>query len=339
MPTFHAYAADQKAGEFKPFEYDPGQLGPDQVEIEVDYCGICHSDLSMLDNDWGMTEFPFVGGHEVSGKVVALGDQVPQDKLKVGDTVGLGWNSSSCMHCRQCMHGDHNLCLNGAQGTIIGRHGGFADKVRCHWGWAITIPEGVDPVAAGPLFCGGITVFNPIVQHHISPLAKAAVIGIGGLGHMALMFLRAWGCEVTAFSTSPDKEDEAKELGAHEFVNVKEDGALKKLEGKFDLILNTTNVSLDWDAYVAALGPKGVLHSVGAVEGRFGVEQIFPMIMGQKSFAASPLGSPATTADMLDFCARHEIRPMIETCKMADLNDAFEKLRHGSPRYRLVLEA
>lgn len=335
----HAYAAEKKAGEFKPFEYDPGELGPDDVEIQVKYCGICHSDLSMLDNDWGMTKYPFVGGHEVSGTVAAVGEHVPSDKLKVGDTVGLGWNSGSCMHCRRCMHGDHNLCLNGARGTIVGRHGGFADKVRCHWGWAITIPDGVDPASAGPLFCGGITVFNPIVQHDVSPLANVAVIGIGGLGHMALMFLRAWGCEVTAFSTSPDKEDEAKKLGAHKFVNVKEDGALKKLEGKFDLILNTTNVSLDWDGYVGTLGPKGVLHTVGAVEGRFGVEQVFPMIAGQKSFSASPLGSPATTADMLDFCARHAISPMIETRKMSQINDAFETLRHGSPRYRLVLEA
>lgn len=335
----NAYAAEEKAGEFKPFEYDPGELGPDEVEIEVKYCGLCHSDLSMLDNDWGQTQYPFVGGHEVSGTIAAVGDHVPQDKLKTGDTVGLGWNSSSCMHCRRCMHGDHNLCLNGAQGTIVGRHGGFADRVRCHWGWAVALPEGVDPASAGPLFCGGITVFNPIVQHDLSPLAKAAVIGIGGLGHMALMFLRAWGCEVTAFSTSSDKENEAKKLGAHHFVNVKQDGALKKLEGKFDLILNTTNVALDWDSYVGTLGPKGVLHTVGAVEGKFGVDQVFPMLMGQKSFSASPLGSPATTADMLDFCARHEISPMIETTKMADINDAFEKLRNGSPRYRLVLEA
>ncbi|MEO0515401.1 MAG: NAD(P)-dependent alcohol dehydrogenase [Planctomycetota bacterium] len=334
-----AYASTDVGKPFETFEYDPGELGPDAVEIEVTHCGVCHSDLSMLDNDWGMTAYPFVGGHEVTGKIAALGEHVPADKLKVGDTVGLGWFSESCMHCRSCLHGDHNLCLNDPQATIVQRHGGFADKVRSHWAWATKLPAGLDPAKAGPLFCGGITVFNPIVQHHISPLSRVGVIGIGGLGHMALMFLRAWGCEVTAFSTSPDKESEAKELGAHEFVNAKEDGVLDRLAGKFDLILNTTNASLDWDAYLNALAPKGHLHTVGAVEGDFGVKQVFPMMLGQKSLSASPLGSPATTADMLDFCARHDIAPMTETFKMANINDAFEKLRNGSPRYRIVLEA
>ena len=336
--TVHAYAADEARGEFKPFDYDLGELQPDQVEIDVDYCGICHSDLSMLDNEWGMTQYPFVGGHEVAGKVAAVGEHVPDGRIKIGDTIGLGWYSRSCMYCRSCLHGDHNLCLNEPEGTIVGRHGGFADKVRCHWAWSTKLPEGVDPKSAGPLFCGGITVFNPIIQNHISPLSRVGVIGIGGLGHMALMFLKAWGCEVTAFSTSPDKEQEAKDLGAHYFVNVKEDGALGKLAGKFDLILNTAAASLDWDAYVATLAPKGVLHTVGVVGGTFGVEQVFPMIQMQRSLAASPLGSPATTSDMMEFCARHRIAPVIETYKMSDINDAFEKLRHGSPRYRLVLE-
>lgn len=334
-----AYASTDAGKPFETFEYDPGELGPDGVEIKVTHCGVCHSDLSMLDNDWGITAYPFVGGHEVTGTVTELGDHVPADKLKVGDTVGLGWFSESCMHCRSCLHGEHNLCLNDPQQTIVQRHGGFADKVRSHWAWTTKLPDGLDPAKAGPLFCGGITVFNPIVQHRVSPMSRVGVIGIGGLGHMALMFLRAWGCEVTAFSTSPDKEDQARELGAHEFVNTKESGALEKLVGKFDLVLNTTNAKLDWDAYLNTLAPKGVLHTVGVVGNTFGAEQVSAMIFGQKSMSASPLGSPATTADMLNFCARHEIAPMTETFKMADINDAFEKLRNGSPRYRLVLEA
>ncbi len=331
------YALQDKDSDFETFEYDPGELAADEVEIQVAHCGVCHSDLSMADNDWGMTEYPFVGGHEITGTVAALGEHVPSAKLKVGDKVGLGWFSGSCMHCRSCMHGDHNLCLNQPQGTIIQRHGGFADKVRCHWAWATPLPDSLDMAKVGPLFCGGITVFNPIVQHDISPLSRVAVIGIGGLGHMAMMFLRAWGCEVTAFSTSSDKEQEAKELGAHEFVNTKEDGAFEKLQGKFDLILNTANAELDWDALVGTLGPKGRLHTVGAVPGRFGVDQVFPMLLGQKAFSASPLGSPATTADMIDFCARHDIAPVTEQYPMDQINDAFEKLRSGSPRYRIVL--
>lgn len=334
-----AYASTDAGKPFEKFEYDPGELGADGVEIAVTHCGLCHSDLSMLDNDWGITAYPFVGGHEVTGTVKAVGEHVPGDKLKVGDVVGLGWMSESCMHCRSCLHGDHNLCLNDLEQTIVQRHGGFADKVRAHWAWVTKLPDGLDPAKAGPLFCGGITVFNPIVQHHVSPMSRVGVIGIGGLGHMALMFLRAWGCEVTAFSTSSDKEQEARELGAHEFVNTKESGALEKLAGKFDLVLNTTNAKLDWDAYINTLAAKGVLHTVGVVGNTFGAEQVFPMISGQKTLSASPLGSPATTADMLAFCARHDIAPMTETFKMDDINDAFEKLRNGSPRYRLVLSA
>ena len=333
-----AYAMPEKGKPFEAFEYDPGELGDGEVEVEVDYCGICHSDLSMADDDWGMTQYPFVGGHEVAGRVAAVGPNVPADRLKAGDRVGVGWFAQSCMHCRQCLHGRHNLCANDPQQTIVGRHGGFADKVRCHWGWAVPLPEGLDAKQAGPLLCGGVTVFNPLVQHGLSPMSRAAVIGIGGLGHLGLMFLHAWGCEVTAFSTSPDKEDEARKLGAHRFVNVKEKGALENEAGRFDLIINTTNAALDWDAYVNALAPRGVLHTVGVVDGTFGVDSVFPMILAQRTLSASPLSSPATTADMLDFCVRHDIAPVTETFAMGDINDAFEKLRDGSARYRLVLE-
>ena len=333
--TVHAYAALEAGQPFEAFEYELPELGPDEVDIRVEYCGICHSDMSMLDNAWGMTAYPFVGGHEVTGKVAAVGERVPN--LKAGDSVGLGWFSESCMHCDSCMSGDHNLCVNEPGQTIIHRHGGFADRVRCHWGWATPLPAGIDPASAGPLFCGGVTVFNPIVQHDVSPTARVGVIGIGGLGHMALMFLNKWGCEVTAFSRGRNKEHEAREMGAHEFVATGEAGALDAVAGKFDLILNTTNAALPWDAYLNALAPKGVLHTVGAAEK---VEAaVFPMIVGQKSLSSSPLGSPATTRKMLEFCARHQIQPVTETYKMSEINDAFEKLRNGSPRYRLVLEA
>lgn len=330
-----AYAATKAKGIFEPFEYDPGELGPDDVEITVEYCGICHSDLSMLDNDWGLTAYPFVGGHEVAGKVAAVGEHVPN--LAVGDAVGLGWFSGSCMHCDQCMGGKHNRCSTG-EGVIVGRHGGFADRVRCHWAWAIPIPTGVDTKTAGPLFCGGITVFNPIVQHGIKPTDRVGVIGIGGLGHLAVKFLNKWGCEVTAFSRARDKEAEARAMGAHEFVATSEDGALDKLAGKFDMVLNTTNARLDWDGYVNTLAVGGVLHTVGAVLDTFGVSNAFPLIAGEKSLAGSPLGSPATTRTMLEFCARHNIAPITETVPIDNINDAFEKLRHGNPRYRMVLE-
>lgn len=331
MATVKAYAAMESGAAFQEFEYDLAPLKGDEVEVQVESCGICHSDLSMLNNEWGMTEYPFVGGHEVIGTVVDLGDQVPN--LKAGDRIGVGWFSRSCMHCDQCVSGHQNLCP-AAEGTVTHQKGGFADRVRCHWGWAARIPDKLDPAVCGPLLCGGITVFNPMVQHNLSPTSRVGVVGIGGLGHMALMFLRAWGCEVTAFSRSREKEQTARELGAHEFVATGEAGQLEGVAGKFDLIINTTNVELPWDAYVNALAPNGILHTVGAAPK---VEAaMLPMIMGQRSLSSSPLGSIATTRAMLEFCARHGIAPMTESFAMQDINDAFAQLRK-SPPHRIVL--
>ncbi len=328
-----AYASNEAAAPLRPFEYELGDIGEEQVDIEVSHCGICHSDLSMLDNEWQITAYPLVPGHEIVGKIKAVGPSVTH--LAAGQTVGLGWFAQSCMTCAQCLSGNHNLCAS-AEGTIVGRHGGFADIVRAHKGWVIPLPAGVNADSAGPLFCGGITVFNPIVQNNVRPTDRVGVVGIGGLGHMALGFLRAWGCEVTAFSTSPEKQDEALKLGAHRFVNTRDTDALEKLAGHFNMILVTVNVALPWDAYVNALSPKGKLHIVGAAPS---VEAtVFPLLIGQKSFGASPLGSPATTGTMLEFAARHGIEPVTETFPMSKVNDAFEKLRSGKARYRIVLE-
>jgi uncharacterized zinc-type alcohol dehydrogenase-like protein len=329
-----AYAAFQPGEELKPFEYDLGPLGSENVEIDVEYCGICHSDLSMLKNDWGMTQYPIVPGHEVVGTIAAVGDAVK--KLQVGQRVGLGWYSRSCMTCEWCTSGSHNLCLT-AEGTIVGRHGGFADKVRAHEAWVVPLPSDIDPVSAGPLFCGGITVFNPIVQFDVKPTDRVGVIGIGGLGHMALKFLHAWGCDVTAFSTSPDKEAEARELGANHFINSRDPNALKSVENSFDLILSTVNADLDWSTYISLLRPKGRLHFVGVVPNPVS-SLVFPLIAAQKSISGSPLGSPATVAQMLDFVARHKIEPVIETFKFDQVNEALERLHSGKARYRLVLK-
>src|SRR5437899_1502605 len=223
---FKTYAASAKGAKLIPFEYDPGPLGGEQVEINVSHCGICHSDLSMLDNEWGMTNYPFVAGHEIIGTVAAAGPQVK--RVKVGDRVGLGWFSGSCMFCPQCLAGDHNLCVTAEQ-TMIGRYGGFAERVRCHWLWAIPLPQALDAVKSGPLFCGGITVFNPIVQCGVQPTQRVGVIGIGGLGHMALQFLNKWGCEVVAFTSSDSKREEALKLGAHRTVNSRDSAQMQKL--------------------------------------------------------------------------------------------------------------
>ena len=257
-----AYAASEPGGELKPFEYDPGPLGRQQVEIETEHCGICHSDLSMLDNEWGIAEFPLVPGHEVVGTVSAVGEDVTH--LQIGQKVGLGWHSGYCMTCPSCLGGDHNLCAN-SEATIVSRYGGFADRVRAQAVSVIALPQGLDIQSAGPLFCGGITVFNPLIQFNVKPTDRVAVVGIGGLGHMALQFLNAWGCDVTAFTSSEAKKTEALQLGAHQTIDSRDPDGLQAATGQFDMIISTVNVKLDWNAYVETLKPRGRLHLVGAV--------------------------------------------------------------------------
>ena len=328
-----AYAAFEKKGELKPFEYDPGSLDVDEVEIDVRYCGICHSDLSVIDNAWGFSEYPLVAGHEVVGKVAAVGDRVSH--VAPGDDVGLGWHSGYCMTCPACMAGDHNLCSS-AQATIAGHFGGFAEKVRAKAPSVLKLPEAIDHESAGPLFCGGITVFNPLVQFDIKPTSRAGVIGIGGLGHMALQFLNAWGCEVTAFTSSESKIPEALKLGAHDTLNSRDPAQIKAAAGRFDLIISTVNVNLDWNAYLATLRPKGRLHFVGAVLTPLQIG-LMPIITRQLSISGSPVGSPGTIADMLDFAVRHDVKPVIEKYPLKDVNEALAHLRSGKARYRVVL--
>lgn len=335
MSPIKAYASDQPCAPLRPLEYDPGPLGADQVEVAVESCGVCHSDLSMIDNEWGNTSYPFVPGHEIIGTVAAMGAQVRG--LTAGQRVGVGWFSGSCQYCRQCIGGEQHLCKD-TVGTIVGRHGGFADRVRTQWNWVFPLPQGLDAASAGPLFCGGITVFSPILLAGIKPTDRVGVVGIGGLGHLALQFLRAWGCEVTAFTSTDAKRDEALRLGAHRAVSSTDKAALKALRRSFDLILVTVNVPLDWNAYVAALAPKGRLHVVGAVLEPIPVAA-FSLIGGQKSVSGSPTGSPSAIATMLDFAARHKIAPQVETFPMAKVNEALEHLRSGKARYRVVLKA
>ena len=330
----HAYAAQEAKGKLTPYSYELGTIGPEDVDIKVAYCGVCHSDISMINNEWGMTEYPLVPGHEIVGEILAVGSAVKN--VNVGDIVGMGWVSASCMSCSQCMSGDHNLCSNN-EATIVGRHGGFADYVRGHWSWTIPIPKGMDLSKVGPLFCGGVTVFNPIIIAGVQPTDSVGVIGIGGLGHMALKFLKAWGCEVIAFSSNPAKKEEILAMGASMVINSKDSEELASVQGKLKLILNTTNVSLDWNAYLTALKPKGKLHTVGAVMEPMEIPA-FSLISGDKSVGGSTVGSPELTKVMLDFCLRHEIYPTVEEFPMKKVNDAMKHLEEGKARFRIVLK-
>lgn len=331
---FKAYAAMQAGAELELIEFDPSSIGADEVEIDVENCGVCHSDLSMIDNEWGMSTYPLIAGHEVIGIIRDKGSAVSHFKL--GQRVGLGWFKGFCNHCRACQQGDQNLCAS-ADMTIVGHHGGFADKVRAKANSVVALPDGIDPLSAGPMFCGGITVFNPLVQFNLPPTSKVGVIGIGGLGHIALQFLNAWGCEVTAFTSSEAKIQEAKSLGAHHTINSRDPKALEDAAGQFDLIISTVAVKLDWNAYLNTLAPKGRLHFVGATLEPLDLN-VFNLIMAQRSVSGSPVGSPETTRKMLDFARRHDIKPQIETFAMRDINHAIKHLRDGKARYRIVLE-
>lgn len=334
MSEIRALAVKQAGGKLEPFSFDPGPLRDEQVEIAVQYCGICHSDLSMLNNEWGMTQFPFVPGHEAIGKVVEVGAKAKT--VKVGQTVGLGWNAGSCLACDECLIGNHHLCLH-LEATMIGRYGAYATRVRCHWVWATPLPDGTDESKAGPLLCGGITVFSPMVRFEVKPTDRVAVIGIGGLGHMALQFLNKWGCHVTAFTSSASKADEAKKMGAHAVLNTRSADELKQAGGSFNFILSTVAVAdLDFNPYLSALAPNGRLHIVGAIpELRV---SIFPLLIGQKSISGSPTGPPATVASMFDFSARHRIEPITEEFPMSKANEALAHLEAGKARYRIVLK-
>lgn len=333
--TVRAYAAKELGQPLEVIELKWGELPPGEVEVQVESCGICHSDLSMLHNEWGIAQYPFVGGHEVIGKIVAVGEGV--EASRIGQRVGVGWSSKSCLKCQTCLSGDHNLCAT-VEGTIVGRPGGFAERVRSQAEWAIPLPQALDPLTSGPLFCGGITVFNPFLQFGVKPTDRVGIVGIGGLGHMALKFARAWGCEVVAFTSSESKRDEALELGAHSVLNSRDEAALLPHQGTFDLILSTVNVTLNWPLYINLLAPRGRLHTVGAIAEPVSLIA-FPMIGGQKSFSGSPTGSPVGISKMLNFCGRHDIAPVTQAFPMSEINQAMAHLESGQARYRVVLDA
>ncbi len=313
---------------------DLGPLRAEEVEVRVEHCGLCHSDLSVLTNDWGVSQYPAILGHEVVGRITALG---PNAKgLKAGQRVGVGWFSGSCMHCRQCMTGSHHLCAE-VQPTILGHRGGFATHIRSHWAFAIPLPDTLNFADAGPLLCGGVTVFAPLTMH-AWPTSRVGFMGIGGLGHMAVKFAAAYGCTVTAFTSSERKFDEAKGFGANHVVSSRDTAGIKKLAGSFDLLISTVNVPLDWDAMIGALAPNGRLHVVGAVLEPIPVAA-FSLILGQRSVSGSPTASPATIETMLDFASRHNVAPQTEHYPMSQINEAFARLESGKARYRIVLDA
>jgi uncharacterized zinc-type alcohol dehydrogenase-like protein len=333
MAQIQGLAAHAAGAELLSYRYDPGKLGAQEVEIAITHCGVCHSDLHLIANDWGISQYPFIPGHEIIGKVSAVGAEVKS--LEVGQRVGLGWQSNSCGHCEWCMKGQENLCPQ-AEATCVHRNGGYADRVRANNRFVVPIPDALDSDPAAPLLCAGITVYNPMRLNGINPSSRVGVVGIGGLGHLAIQFARAFGAEVTAFSTSPAKEKEARALGAQQFVNSLESKAMKDASGSQDFILTTVNADQDWNAYLQCLRPNGTLWFVGVPPKPVSV-QAFPLISGLRTIGGSPVGSPSRLREMLDVAARHGIKATTELFPMAKANEAIEKVKKSKVRYRAVL--
>ncbi|MFZ1084272.1 MAG: NAD(P)-dependent alcohol dehydrogenase [Terracidiphilus sp.] len=333
MSQIQGLAVHAAGAELLPFKYDPGKLGAQEVEIAISHCGVCHSDLHLISNDWGISQYPFIPGHEIIGKVTAIGADVKL--IVVGQRVGLGWQSNSCGVCEWCTRGMENLCPD-AEGTCVHRHGGYADRVRANSRFVIPVPDALESEQTAPLLCGGITVYNPLRTHGINPSSRVGIVGIGGLGHLAIQFARVFGAEVTAFSTSAAKEEEARALGAHNFVNSRESKALREVAGTFDFILSTVNADQDWGVYVAALRPTGTLCFVGVPPSPVTVHA-FPLISGLRSISGNPTGSPYRLKEMLDVAARHGVKATIESFPMSQANAAIEKVKKNKVRYRAVL--
>ena len=333
MAEIQGLAAHAAGAQLLPFKYQVCDLSPNDVEVKISHCGVCRSDVHLIDNDWGLSKYPFIPGHEIVGSITAVGSAVAD--RRPGERVGIGWQADSCGICEWCRQGDEHLCAK-SQPTCVGRNGGYADSIRVNSRFAIPVPEVLDSENVAPLLCGGITVYSPLRHYLARPASRVGIVGIGGLGHMGIQFARAFGCAVTAFSTSKDKEAEALELGAHKFVNTLDTGALKKVANSYDLILSTVSANQDFQGLVNALRPKGTLVVLGAAPAPLQIAG-FSLIGGQKAIAGSPTGSPHDLHEMLDVAARHNVKAITESFRMKDANTAVAKVKKNQVRYRAVL--
>ncbi len=336
--TVHAYAARSAGTPLEPYTYEAGPLGPDEVDVRVTHCGVCHSDVGVIDDEHGLTSYPCVAGHEAVGVVEAVGSAVDTDALPLGTRVGIGAVSGSCFHCDYCLSGRHTLCPRRDDTILRGHRGAFADQVRASkWQMAYPIPDAIPSERAAPLLCAGVTVFAPLLRHRVRPVDRVAVVGIGGLGHLALQFLAKWGCDVTAISTSRSKEDDARRLGATGFLATDEEGALQAAMGAFDFVLCTVSSDLTWNDYLDILKPQGNLCVVGLPPGAIALSPLH-LLPAEKTVSGGVPATPAETRLMLDFAARHGIGAETEVFPVGEINAALDHVRSGRPRYRVVLQ-
>ena len=331
--SFQGYAALKEKSPLEIFNYEPQVLGPHDVEISITHCGICHSDIHLIDNDWKTNIYPLVPGHEIIGIIKTLGTEVKH--LHKNQRVGIGWQSDCCGKCEWCLVGEENSCSQ-QKATCLNNYGGFANAICMNSRFVFPIPEKLLSEKTAPLLCGGITVYSPLKQYITRLDMHIGVIGVGGLGHLALQFAHALGAKVTAFSSTPEKAAETASLGADYFINHTDKSALTKARNTLDFILCTVTAPLDWMAYLNILRPKGKLCFVSGLSTPINVP-VNAFIRGRKTICGSNIGSCHEITEMLEFAALHNISAWTESLPMSDVNTALDKVRHNQARYRMVL--
>jgi uncharacterized zinc-type alcohol dehydrogenase-like protein len=338
-----AYAAQSAVSGLAPFAIDRRDLLPDDVAIEISHCGVCHSDLHQVRNEWHGTIYPIVPGHEIIGRVTRVGSKVT--RFKEGDRVGVGCLVDSCRTCPSCRAGLEQYCEGPSVQTYNGpdKHlggttfGGYSERVVVDQAFVLRVPEALDPAAAAPLLCAGITTYSPLRHWGAGPGKRVGVVGLGGLGHMGVKLAHAMGAEVTVFTTSAGKAEDARRLGADHVVLSRDSAAMGKQAGSFDFILDCVSAEHDVNALLNALKVDGTLAIVGAPERPLPVA-VFNLLLGRRSFAGSCIGGIAETQEMLDFCAAKGVASDIETIAIQQVNESYERLLKGDVKYRFVID-
>ncbi len=341
MFTCTGYAAEGATAPLAPFSFERRDPGPDDVRIDITYCGVCHSDLHTARNEWGGTLYPTVPGHEIVGRVSAVGSNV--SAFKVGDLAGVGCMVDSCRRCASCEQGLEQYCERGFVGTYNGKErggytfGGYSAAVVVAQHFVLRLPENLELAAVAPLLCAGITTYSPLKHWNVGPGQRVGIVGLGGLGHMALKFAHAFGAETVLFTTSPGKEADARRLGADEIVLSKDADAMAAQAARFDFIIDCVSAPHDINAYLTLLKRDATLVQVGAPEKPLPVA-VFSLIFKRRSFAGSLIGGIAETQEMLDFCGEHGITCDIEMIRMDEINDAYERMLKSDVKYRFVID-
>lgn len=339
-----AYGADASDAPLKEMKIKRRSVTPKDIEIEILYCGVCHSDLHTVRNDWGGSEYPVVPGHEIIGRITAIGSDVK--KFKVGDLAGVGCMVDSCRHCDSCEQGLEQYCEEGHIGTYNGAdkylgghtYGGYSEKVIVDEDFGLTIPNNLDLKAVAPLLCAGITTWSPLRHWNVTKGMKVAVVGLGGLGHMAIKLAHGLGAEVTLFSRTPSKIEDAKKLGADTVIISTDENQMKSVKNKFDLIIDTVPNVHDLNPYIPTLNVSGTIVLVGYIGNLKDMISTVPLIMGRRAIAGSVIGGIAETQEMLDFCGKHNIVANVEMIDMQNINTAYDRMVKSDVKYRFVID-